>query len=109
MHRTVISFNTRSVSQKTSDEQQPNANTPVNFSIPDLSTSFLSNLGVFCSALSLTEVSRVRANHDEMSVCRVRFDYLWIVSLTGGSVAAVVGGLLLLFGLSFCLLNDLAA
>lgn len=58
---------------QSSDEQRPNANTPVNFSIPDLSTSFLSNLGVFCSALSLTEVSGVRANHDEMSVCRARF------------------------------------
>lgn len=48
-----------------SSEQRPNANTPANFSTPDLSTSFLSNFGALCSALSLTEVPRVRANQGQ--------------------------------------------
>lgn len=45
-------FNTRSVIQITSAEQRPNANIPVNFSIPDLSTCFIPfQLGsvLFCS------------------------------------------------------------
>lgn len=72
-------FKTRSVSQITSAEQRPNANIPVNFSIPDLSTCLIPfQLGsvAFCS-VTHRGVKREENHGAEPG-------YIWCASLTGG-------------------------
>lgn len=75
-------FNTRSVSQITSAERRPNANIPVNFSIPDLSTCLIPfQLGsvAFCS-VTRRGVKREENHGSEPG-------YIWCASLTGGKGA----------------------